>query len=144
MIDKETLRRYEEYYFANHPKAHKKPIPHPYHESINVWMIMPRPQMNALNQKWKNFIVWLVKDQGYSNLRIEKCELSFDTYYQTGRRHDIDNSTPKFILDGLVEGGMIVDDDIKHIQKLTLSCHVDREHPRTEIRFFLEDTENGT
>ncbi len=89
--------------------------------------------MNSLKQRWKDFICWLVNNQGYANLHIEKCEISQKVYYPTNRQHDIDNSVPKFILDGLVESGMIVDDDCRHTTKLTMSCGVDKENPRTEI-----------
>lgn len=138
VIDNHVLKRYEEYYFSIHTKAKKKPIPRPYHESINVWMIMKRPAMNALKQKWKDFIVWFINNQGYSNLRIEKCDLSFSTYYPNNRRHDVDNSCPKFILDGLVESGFIVDDDSKHLSKLILECFVDADYPRTEIDVYTK------
>lgn len=137
-IDDEVLERYDVYYFEKHPAAKKRPLQHPYHESINVWMIMRRPMMNALKQKWKDFIKWYAEEQGYSNLRIEKCEIEQTVYYPNNRRHDPDNSVPKFILDGLVEGGMIADDDSKHITKLTLRCMVDQEHPRTELRILYE------
>ena len=133
IIDSDVLERYEERYFSVHKKATKKPIAHPYHESINVWMIMKRPMMNALKQKWKDFIVWFIEEQGYSNLRIARCDITFTTYYPNNRRHDVDNSTPKFLLDGLVESGFIIDDDSKHVHSITLICGVDREHPRTEI-----------
>lgn len=133
IIDNGTLARYEEYYFSIHKKATKKPIAHPYHESINVWMIMRRPMMNALKQKWKDFITWFIEDQGYTNLRIERCEMIFSTFYPNSRRHDVDNSTPKFILDGFVQSGFVVDDDSEHIESLTLRCFSDVERPRTEI-----------
>lgn len=133
-IDSQVLEQYYEYYFSIHTKAYKKPIQHPYHESINVWMIMKRPMMNALKQKWKDFIKWFVAEQGYSNLRIEKCEIDQVVYYPNNRRHDADNSVPKFILDGLVESGMIVDDDSEHVTKIVLSCRTDVSHPRTELR----------
>lgn len=133
VIDNAVLDRYSEYYFSVHTKAKKVPIPHPYHESINTWMIMKRPAMNNLKQKWKSFISWIVNEQGYANLHIDKCEISQTIYYPTNRRHDVDNSVPKFVLDGLVESGMIVDDDSRHITKLTLQCEYDCEHPRTEL-----------
>lgn len=133
LIDEDVLREYEQYYFSIHTKAKKKPIANPYHESINVWMIMKRPMMNALKQRWKDFIVWFIENQGYSNLHIEKCELSFITYYSTHRRHDVDNSNPKFLIDGLVESGFIVDDSSDHITKIMLECSVDTDRPRTEI-----------
>ena len=137
VIDSNALSRYETHYFSIHTRASKKPIKHPYHESINAWMIMKRPMMNALKQKWKEFICFFVNEQGYSNLRIEKCEIHQTVYYPNNRRHDIDNSVPKFILDGLVESGMILDDDSKHITKLTLECRTDSNNPRTEILITL-------
>ena len=137
-IDESVLEKYNEHYFHIHPKAHKKPIQHPYHESINVWMIMKRPMMNALKQKWKDFIKWFIGEQGYSNLRIERCEIEQTVFYPNNRRHDADNSVPKFILDGLVESGMIVDDDSDHVTKLALSCKTDIEHPRTELKIIYD------
>jgi len=146
-IDEETLAAYEEHYFSIHKQAKKRPIARPYHESINQWMIMKRPMMNSLKGKWKDFIVWFIDQQGYSNLRIDKCELVFTTYFNTNRRHDVDNTCPKFILDGLCESGFIVDDDSTHVLKLTLMCGVDKSRPRTEIDIsywdIKEDADNG-
>lgn len=133
IIDNSTLHDYEVFYFQLHPKAQKKPIENPYHPTMNVWMIMKRPMMNGLKQKWKDFIVWFIKKQGYSNLHIEKCDMKFVTYYKTNRTHDVDAAVPKFILDGFAESGFIVDDDSKHLTSLTLECHVDKDNPRTEI-----------
>lgn len=147
VIDDDTLSAYHNYYFTLHPRAHKAPIKAPYHESINQWMIMKRPVMNALKQRWKEFIMWFVEREGYSNLHIEKCEIEQSVYYPNRRRHDVDNSVPKFILDGLVESGMIVDDDSSHLCKLSLQCDVDKEYPRTELNIkiieYKEDSANG-
>ncbi len=133
VIDEAVLQEYDVYYFNIHKRARKRPIAHPYHESINKWMIMRRPEMNALKQKWKDFILWLIQNEGLENSGVEECEVSFKTYYPTNRRHDVDNSVPKFILDGLVESGFLIDDDSKHLKKLSLSCFIDKENPRTEI-----------
>lgn len=137
VIDSTALANYEKVYFANHPRAKKKPIAHPYHESINQWMIMKRPQMNALKQRWKEFIAWFIENSEHRDMHIEQCELRFITYYGTARRHDIDNGCPKFILDGLCENGFIIDDDSKHITSLTMQCFVDTENPRTEIEVYV-------
>lgn len=139
IIDNNTLLDYEKYYFKQHPKASKKPIANPYHESINVWMIMKRPMMNALKQRWKDFICWLMDSQGYSNLHIDKCDIKVKTFYKTNRRHDVDNSVIKFILDGFSESNFIVDDDSKHVKSLLLECFVDKENPRTEIEVIIYD-----
>lgn len=139
VIDNQVLSEYEKHYFKLHPKAYKKPIEQPYHPSVNKWMIMKRPMMNALKQKWKDFIIWFIENQGYTNLHIEKCEMKFTIYYSTNRRHDIDNGVPKFILDGLSESGFIVDDDSRHLTTLTLQCGYDKENPRTEIEVIVGD-----
>jgi Holliday junction resolvase RusA-like endonuclease len=89
--------------------------------------------MNALKQAWKDFMIWLVWDNGYSNLKIDECNMTFITYFKTKARHDIDNCVPKFMLDGLVDSGFIVDDNSDHLKCLTLKCDYDRENPRTEI-----------
>lgn len=93
---------------------------------------MKRPQMNGLKQTWKDFVMWLIEDYGYSNMNIESCAMTFTYYFKTKARHDTDNLSPKFILDGLAEG-FIVDDDYKHLHTLTLKCGYDKENPRTEI-----------
>lgn len=139
VINNDIIIEYEKYYFRNHPKAHKKPIANPYHESINVWMIMKRPIMNSLKQRWKDFICWFIDNQGYSNLHLDKCDIKVKTFYKTNRRHDVDNSVIKFILDGFVESGFIVDDDSNHITSLLLECYVDKNNPRTEIKVILHD-----
>lgn len=100
---------------------------------------MKRPMMNALKQKYKDFIVWFIERQGYTNLHIEKCEMEFITYYKTNRRHDVDNTTPKFILDGFAESGFLVDDDWLHLCQLTLKCGVDINNPRTEINVYIKE-----
>ena len=125
-IDDRVLADYDLYYFGIHKQAKKRPIPHPYHESINQWMIMKRPMMNALKKRWKDFIVWFIHRQGYANLRIEKCEMVFTTYF------------------GTCESGFLIDDDSKHLYRLTLSCGVDRERPRTQIDVYYTEKEEDT
>lgn len=88
---------------------------------------------NNLKQRWKAFIVWVMNDLGLSGMMIEKCEIVYRTLFFQNRRHDLDNISPKYILDGFVEAGFIVDDDSEHITKLTLECGVDKENPRIEF-----------
>jgi len=137
IIDNGVLEEYEKHYFTLHPKAKKKPIENPWHPSINKWMIMKRPMMNALKQRVKAFMVWFIEYSGYANKEIKECEMVFTTYYKTRSRHDLDNSVPKFYLDGMVACGFISDDDSEHIKSLTLKCGYDKDNPRTEIEVKL-------
>lgn len=136
VIDNQSLDLYSKYYFKQHPRARKSPIPFSHHPSINQWMIMKRPQMNATKQKWKDFMVWVVSQYELTDKKINKCEMRFVTYFETHHRHDNDNNSPKFILDGLTESGLIVDDDSEHVNPLILECYVDKENPRTEIYIY--------
>lgn len=139
VITKSDVYEYSEEYFRQHPRAHKMPIDHPYHPSINTWFVMQRPQMNDLKQKWKDFTIWLVKKNGLEDKKLECFDMKFVTYMPTKRRIDPDNTVPKFILDGFTESGFIVDDDGQHLKSLTLCADYDRDFPRTEI-FITERT----
>lgn len=136
IIDNDVLEKYFGYYFDKYPKRKKKPIDSPLHPSINKWMIMKRPQMNDVKQKYKEFITWFVEDQGHSNKKIQECSMTFVSYFKTKARRDLDNTVPKFMLDGLIESGLIVDDDYFHLKSLTLEGRYDKERPRTEIHIF--------
>ena len=138
VFDTSVIDEYADYYFTLHPRARKKPIPHPYHESINKWMILKRPAMNALKQKWKDFGVWFIGKKGLTDMNIEKCQMLFYTFYGTNHKHDPDNSVPKFILDSFVESHLIVGDDCEHLEELRLRCSVDIDNPRTEITIWYE------
>ena len=53
-------------------------------------------------------------------------------YFKTKHRRDPDNYSGKFILDGLVNAGVIADDSFSNIE-LNLKGGYDKENPRTEI-----------
>lgn len=133
VLDDDVLDRYNEYYFNKHPRAKNKPIDKPRHPSINTWCILPRIQMNALKQKWKDFGCWWIKDLGYENMQLDNFDIIITVFFDTKRRHDVDNQVPKFLLDSFTEAGFIIDDDEKHLHSLTLKTGYDKDYPRTEI-----------
>lgn len=133
ILDNEVLSRYNDYYFTIHQKAKKIPIEKPIHPSLNTWIILPRIQMNALKQKWADLICWWIKDLGYENLKLDSFEITVTVFFDANRRHDLDNNTPKFILDAFTKTGFIVDDDDKHLRSLTIKSGYDKDNPRTEI-----------
>lgn len=141
VLDQSVLEKYNNYYFSIHPKAKKIPIDKPRHPSINQWCILPRIQMNALKQKYKDFTIWWINDLGLSNKQLYDFDITTVVYFESKRRHDVDNQVCKFILDGFTESGFIVDDDENHLHSLTLRTGYDEENPRTEfiINYHLED-----
>ncbi len=79
------------------------------------------------------FGCWLVNESGYQNLKLDNVEVEITTYFNTKRRHDVDNYVPKFLLDAFVEAGLLIDDDDKHLHILLLKNKYDKDAPRTEI-----------
>lgn len=61
------------------------------------------------------------------NRQLDDFDLIVTVFFNTKRRHDVDNQIPKFILDGLTEAGAIVDDDEKHLHSLTLKPDTTRK-----------------
>lgn len=139
ILDQDVLDKYNKYYFTEHPKAKNIPIEHPYHPSINQWCILPRIQMNALKQKWKDFVKYWMKLEKLENRQLDNFDIILTVFFNTKRRHDTDNQVPKFILDGFTESGFIVDDDEKHLRSLTLKTGYDKENPRTEIEIIIHN-----
>lgn len=59
-------------------------------------------------------------------------------YFNTNRRRDKDNYTPKFIMDGLVKAGVIKDDNINAVD-LDWDIRIDKNGNRTEV--FIKEAE---
>lgn len=134
ILDSAVIDEYADYYFQEHPRARKKPIEHPWHPSLNTWMILPRIQMNALKQKWKDFGIWLVKKLNYNNLMLNRFNAEVIVYMPTKRKFDLDNfCNEKFLWDAFVEAGFIVDDNYTNMTSLLLRGGYDKDNPRTEI-----------
>lgn len=127
----ELLERWlKEFYFKKHPTARKKPIETPANPSLNKWVILRRMSMNKMKQDYKDFTKFVISHYGLEDLGISKCKCKYITYRQSKRRIDLDNTTPKFILDGLTAEctGVICDDGVDCITELILSsefkgCH---------------------
>lgn len=54
---------------------------------------------------------------------VKCCHIQFHFYFPNNRRRDLDNysATVKFIIDGLVNSGVIKDDDFKFVQSIVLA-----------------------
>lgn len=81
-------------------------------------------------KKWGDAVVWLAR--GKCREPMDKAEVRITYFFKDRRRHDPDNYSGKFLLDGLTRAGVIVDDSFDHV-KLQLDGGYDKENPRTEI-----------
>ena len=134
----ETLAKYKEYYFNKYPNRRVFPIDTPIHPSMNVWIKMQSFKQDSLKKAWGEYAEWLVEYHGYKNLMIEKCSCRIEIYKPTKRRFDLDNhGCLKFFNDGLVKAGLIIDDDVNHLNPVTIYGGYDKENPRMEVHFFV-------
>lgn len=141
ITNKEVLD-YNAYYLEMHKKRKKPPISKPTHPSLNTWaMVGKRIAANKHKQDWKDFVKHLSIVNGLDGMMLSKYEMEVVTYMPSKRRADPDNYVPKFILDGLVEAGVLVDDDGEHMECLRLKTRYDKENPRTEIYIMSKQEE---
>lgn len=89
----------------------------------NVWEY--REQKKA----WKEMVALLCRKH---KATLDRAEVRITYYFPTRHRRDPDNYSGKFILDGIVEAGIIKDDSFDCI-KLVLVGAYDKSDPRTEV-----------
>ncbi|MFZ2992538.1 MAG: hypothetical protein WA061_02370 [Microgenomates group bacterium] len=135
IINNDILEKYNKYYFELYPKRRVVPIKKPIPPSLNVWMVMPRFKMNAQKQAWKEFGLWLVEYYNLTNKKINKCRITIEYFFDSKRRHDADNYTPKNLFDSFTQAGLLLDDDFNHVESLTIKGNYSKENPRVEILF---------
>lgn len=107
-----------------------KPIPW-VHESINVWVSKRGPWVRQkLHDEWGSKIAEVCAGQRGIRGPVIVTVWSF---IGADRDCDPDNKAPKFIMDGLVDAGMIDGDGRRTVVDLRTRIRVDRANPRTEI-----------
>lgn len=87
-------------------------------------------QYRVEKQKWEWLVRAGVKNKPFAP--IKKAEVKITYYFKDKRRHDPDNYSGKFLLDGLVKSGVLEDDSFSNID-LILKGNYDKKNPRTEI-----------
>lgn len=87
----------------------------------------------AAKRDWTDRVLWTIKAKRLAPPEpFKHAHVSIVYYFPNRNRHDADNYSGKLFLDGLTRGGIIKDDDMRHITT-TISGDYDKEHPRTLI-----------
>lgn len=57
------------------------------------------------------------------------------TWYEKDNRRDVDNITAakKFIMDSLVDTGILKDDNRRYVKQIVDTVHTDKDNPRIEV-----------
>ena len=134
-IDKDTLDRYNEYYFKEYPRRHVAPIKKPIPPSLNEYIGMIRMAQAELKKKYKVFSIWLAEHYKVNNLNLDSCTITYTFYFKTHARHDFDNLmlTPKLVNDGLVEAKVFQDDCGEFLKLAFNHFQYDKNNPRVEM-----------
>ena len=133
IITQYDVDEYNQKYFKEHPRATKVRIKAPQHPSLNEYMVANNQARNNQKQTWKDFIVWILQKRNLTGIGVDRCEITYRTFFKTRRIHDLDNVTPKYILDGMTDAGFLVADDYNHVVRLITECGYDGENPRIEL-----------
>lgn len=91
----------------------------------NVW------EYRELKKQWLEMVMTICRPR--PTKPIKKAVVTITYFFKTKGRRDPDNFNGKFILDGLVKGGILADDSFQCID-LQLRGRHDPLNPRTEIQ----------
>ena len=75
---------------------------------------------NQAKQREQAYIMWCIKEQ-LGNLKLDKPVIGHFTWIEENKRRDLDNIcfAKKFILDALVNAGVLADDNRKIVTNFT-------------------------
>jgi len=85
-------------------------------------------------KEWTDMIAIYCKQQQILKF-IQSVKIHI-TYYEQNKRRDVDNiySSSKYILDGLVQAGILIDDSPKYVCDIKNQIEYDKVNPRVQIR----------
>jgi len=136
ILDDRVLQLYLKEYFAKYPKRRVPPIKGVFPPSLNRFTAMKRIVQNDAKQKWKDVAVWMASFYKIANLQLDKnITITYSFYWKDHRRRDVDNTVlaPKFVNDGLVNAGVMTDDDGERVRLVFDVFRYDKDNPRMII-----------
>jgi Holliday junction resolvase RusA-like endonuclease len=91
-----------------------------------------RYESAAMKKENTQLVAWCAKAARLP--RMERVDLIF-TWYEPHRQRDKDNimAGQKFVLDGLVEAGVLKNDGWKQVGDITHRFRLDKTNPRVEV-----------
>jgi len=100
------------------------------HPSINEWKGWHYHKYNNEKKSWNEEMFYVTR--GIEGIE-GKVEVVVKYYFKTKQKRDLDNYTPKFIMDSLVHACVIEEDNSSIVTKLSVEILHDKDNPRTEI-----------
>jgi len=86
-------------------------------------------------KKYRRAAYATMLEQGFGHLRWSRVSCTIAFYWPDRRRRDADNAQAamKSAYDGIIDAGLVADDDTEHLLHRPPVFAIDREHPRVEI-----------
>ncbi len=86
-------------------------------------------------KKYRRLSKEAVQEEGIESGPWRKVEVNAVFYHETKRKHDEDNATGslKAAYDGIVDSGLVTDDDYDHMKRGSPKFSIDKKHPRIEL-----------
>jgi Holliday junction resolvase RusA-like endonuclease len=107
--------------------------------SWNKIMRMNQYEQNNEAKRWHQIVYLCAKRQNIQEKFTGKRRVVLEYHFDTAYRHDPDNYSGKFIMDGLVKAGILEDDDFRHIELLVRAGKICRDDPHVLVH--IEDLE---
>lgn len=95
----------------------------------NVW------EYRETKKEWEEYVFAYCRPRPSKPIAVATVTITY--FFKKRGRRDPDNYSGKFILDGLVRCGILVDDSFDNIN-LVLRGAYDKDNPRTEIQVEVE------
>lgn len=87
-------------------------------ESWNVLVRKNHWIVTAFKDEWHEAVNWEIKRQNIKPVTEYPVTLHVEAHWKHKRRHDIDSLCTKFAIDALVKAGILVDDDLTHVERV--------------------------
>lgn len=100
--------------------------------SLNVWLNWHWAKQGRYKKELIAAVRGLVL--AFKLPRYYRATVQIIYYHQTQRRRDpVDNYAPKFLMDALVKGGVLLDDNGDLVKVPSVGMEFDAVSPRTEV-----------
>lgn len=105
--------------------------------SCNEFYRMQLHQQNRVKQECDNAVSEAAKLARIK--RVNRARFRFK-WYEPNRRRDLDNVAfgKKFVFDGLVKAGVLIDDGPNHVMGFSDEFAYDRDNPRIRVEIYTE------
>ena len=107
--------------------------------SLNEWSRMHWAKAARLKKQWEHDVYYCAYSvRPKTPIKFAKVKITY--FFKTNRHRDIvDNYSPKFLMDGIVKAGVLVDDRTEYVGIPELVPDFDKDNPRVEIE--IEEVE---